>query len=160
MHSPPSVSHMHPPSLMLTLIIVVSALLVVGLIIFLLKRKQEVSGVVSNSQLSVDTSSISIEMVKHATENFLGKWGFSSVYKEVKEDENVVAVTKMDMNKYDEVNVNALKTFNSEVGVLNKVSHTNLVALIEYCQDEENLIVLYDYMAQGTLERHLFDWKN
>ncbi|GJS64942.1 receptor protein kinase TMK1 [Tanacetum coccineum] len=40
-----------------------------------------------------------------------------------------------------------------------KVRHRHLVALLGYCLDGNERLLVYEYMPQGTLSRFLFDWK-
>ena len=49
-----------------------------------------------------------------------------------------------------------LFTLQAEVNYLGQFSHPNLVKLIGYsCEDDHRLLV-YEYMASGSLEKHLF----
>nr|GEU72705.1 receptor protein kinase TMK1-like [Tanacetum cinerariifolium] len=40
-----------------------------------------------------------------------------------------------------------------------KVRHRHLVALLGYCLDGNEMLLVYEYMPQRTLSRFLFDWK-
>ncbi|CAL5400086.1 unnamed protein product [Camellia sinensis] len=51
-----------------------------------------------------------------------------------------------------------LDEFNSEIAVLTKVRHRHLVSLLGYCLDGNERLLVYEYMPQGTLSRHLFHW--
>lgn len=44
----------------------------------------------------------------------------------------------------------------SEVDFLGRLSHPNLVKLLGYCLDEKEHLLVYEYMAKGSLENHLF----
>ena len=44
----------------------------------------------------------------------------------------------------------------TEVNYLGQLRHPNLVKLIGYCCEEEHRLLVYEYMASGSLERHLF----
>lgn len=44
----------------------------------------------------------------------------------------------------------------SEVNFLGRLSHPNLVKLLGYCWDDEELLLVYEFMAKGSLENHLF----
>ncbi|XP_058188430.1 probable serine/threonine-protein kinase PBL17 [Rhododendron vialii] len=44
----------------------------------------------------------------------------------------------------------------TEVSYLGQLSHPNLVKLIGYCCDDEHWLLVYEYMASGSLEKHLF----
>lgn len=47
-----------------------------------------------------------------------------------------------------------------EVNFLGRVSHPNLVKLLGYCLEGEELLLVYEYMQKGSLENHLFRSKN
>ncbi|KAA8547682.1 hypothetical protein F0562_004111 [Nyssa sinensis] len=51
-----------------------------------------------------------------------------------------------------------LAEFKSEIAVLTKVRHRHLVALLGYCLDGNEKLLVYEYMPQGTLSRHIFNW--
>ncbi|PON53935.1 Tyrosine-protein kinase [Trema orientale] len=42
-----------------------------------------------------------------------------------------------------------------QVNNLTSVHHRNLVSLIGYCNDGDNLAVIYEYMAKGNLKQHI-----
>jgi Protein tyrosine and serine/threonine kinase len=44
----------------------------------------------------------------------------------------------------------------SEVNFLGRLSHPNLVKLLGYCWEDKELLLVYEFMAKGSLENHLF----
>jgi serine/threonine protein kinase len=44
----------------------------------------------------------------------------------------------------------------SEVNFLGRLSHPNLVKLLGYCWEDEELLLVYEFMPKGSLENHLF----
>ncbi|WOK92696.1 serine/threonine-protein kinase [Canna indica] len=46
--------------------------------------------------------------------------------------------------------------FQAEVNYLGQLSHPNLVQLIGYCCEGNHRLLVYEYMACGSLEKHLF----
>ncbi|KAL8151189.1 hypothetical protein V2J09_020997 [Rumex salicifolius] len=93
-----------------------------------------------------------------ATDNFspeclVGEGGFGRVYKGYIPGVNqVVAVKQLDRN-----GVQGNREFLSEVFMLSLFDHLNLVNLIGYCADGDQRILVYEYMANGSLEDHLLD---
>ncbi|KAM7488658.1 hypothetical protein LguiB_026142 [Lonicera macranthoides] len=45
--------------------------------------------------------------------------------------------------------------FHSEILMVSKFRHSHLVSLIGYCESENEMILVYEYMARGTLEDNL-----
>lgn len=48
----------------------------------------------------------------------------------------------------------------AEVDFLGKLSHPNLVKLLGYCLEDQELLLVYEFMAKGSLENHLFSSKD
>ena len=44
----------------------------------------------------------------------------------------------------------------SEVNFLGRLSHPNLVKLLGYCTEDNELLLVYEFMPKGSLENHLF----
>ncbi|CAL5354631.1 unnamed protein product [Camellia sinensis] len=104
---------------------------------------------------------ISIQVLKSVTNNFseeniLGRGGFGTVYKGELHDGTKIAVKRMESGVVTE---KGLDGFKSEIAVLTKVRHRHLVDLLGYCLDGNERLIVYEYMAQGTLSRFLFNWK-
>uniref|UniRef100_A0ACD5XLC0 Uncharacterized protein n=1 Tax=Avena sativa TaxID=4498 RepID=A0ACD5XLC0_AVESA len=90
-----------------------------------------------------------------ATENFrpdclLGEGGFGRVYRGRLEDGLLVAVKQLDLN-----GVQGNREFVVEVLMLSSLHHENLVSLVGYCADGEQRLLVYEYMALGSLADHL-----
>ncbi|CAN6839396.1 unnamed protein product [Brassica oleracea] len=47
------------------------------------------------------------------------------------------------------------KQFKAEVELLLRVHHKNLVSLVGYCDEGDNLALIYEYMANGDLKEHI-----
>ncbi|CAL5339050.1 unnamed protein product [Camellia sinensis] len=103
---------------------------------------------------------ISIQVLNTVTHNFseeniLGRGRFGKVYKGEFNDGTKIAVKRMESGV---VSDKGLDEFNSEIAVLTKVRHRHLVSLLGYCLDGNERLLVYEYMPQGTLSRHLFHW--
>jgi len=46
--------------------------------------------------------------------------------------------------------------FQAEVNYLGQLSHPNLVKLVGYCLEDEQRLLVYEFMPRGSLENHLF----
>ncbi|XP_003631009.2 receptor protein kinase TMK1 [Medicago truncatula] len=103
---------------------------------------------------------ISIQVLRQVTNNFseekiVGKGGFGIVYKGELHDGTQIAVKRMQLGMMGE----GSNEFTSEIEVLTKVRHKHLVSLLGYCLDENEKLLVYEYMTRGALSKHLFDWK-
>ncbi|KAK9058492.1 hypothetical protein SSX86_023334 [Deinandra increscens subsp. villosa] len=104
---------------------------------------------------------ISIQLLREVTNNFgeeniLGRGGFGVVYKGELHDGTKIAVKRMESGV---MGTKGLKEFQAEIAVLTKVRHRHLVALLGYCINGNERLLVYEYMPQGTLSQHLFEWR-
>ncbi|KAG7593020.1 Protein kinase domain [Arabidopsis thaliana x Arabidopsis arenosa] len=104
---------------------------------------------------------ISIQVLRDATDNFdekniLGRGGFGIVYKGELHDGTKIAVKRMESSI---ISGKGLDEFKSEIAVLTRVRHRNLVVLHGYCLEGNERLLVYQYMPQGTLSRHIFHWQ-
>lgn len=104
---------------------------------------------------------ISIQLLRNVTNNFseenvLGKGGFGIVYKGELDDGTKIAVKRMFASV---VSNKGLDEFQAEIAVLTKVRHRHLVALLGYCIEGNERLLVYEYMPLGTLSQHLFEWR-
>lgn len=104
---------------------------------------------------------ISVQVLRNVTKNFapeneLGRGGFGVVYKGELEDGTQIAVKRMEAGA---ISNKAFDEFRSEIAVLSKVRHRHLVSLLGYSTGGNERLLVYEYMPQGALSRHLFHWK-
>eukprot|EP00253_Pinus_taeda_P032257 PITA_32257 len=84
--------------------------------------------------------------------NMLGKGGFGEVYKGRLPDGRDVAVKKLN-GKHT---VQAAEEFLTEVKLISSVSHRNLVRLLGCCKRGHKRLLVYEYMSNNSLDKHLF----
>ncbi|KOM52781.1 hypothetical protein LR48_Vigan09g144000 [Vigna angularis] len=95
--------------------------------------------------------------LKGATQNFsnenkLGEGGFGGVYKGTLKNGKIVAVKKLVLGKSSKME----DDFESEVKLISNAHHRNLVRLLGCCIKGEERILVYEYMANSSLDRFLF----
>ncbi|XVF50150.1 hypothetical protein PTKIN_Ptkin04bG0072900 [Pterospermum kingtungense] len=104
--------------------------------------------------------------LKNATRNFrsdnlIGEGGFGYVYKGWMDEQTLVAARPgygmvVAVKKLQPEGFQGHKEWLSEVNYLGQLHHPNLVKLIGYCLEEENRLLVYEYLSKGSLENHLF----
>ncbi|KAI3715807.1 hypothetical protein L6452_22794 [Arctium lappa] len=99
-----------------------------------------------------------ISEIQIATRNFdeslvIGSGGFGKVYKgTITNGESLLdaAIKRLEATS----NQGAVE-FWAEIEMLSKLRHCHLVSLIGYCNDGQEMILVYQYMPHGTLAHHL-----
>ncbi|CAL9017150.1 unnamed protein product [Prunus brigantina] len=93
------------------------------------------------------------ELVR-ATSNF-EEGGFGVVYGGFIKDLNSYVAVKRISSGSKQV----LKEYASEVRIISRLRHRNLVQLIGWCHEKQELMLVYDFMPNGNLDSHLFKEK-
>lgn len=149
------------PSKVLTIILptaIASFIFVTGITIILLARRK-----LANNELQEDWE---VEFGPHrftykdlflATEGFknknvLGAGGFGKVYKGILPTSKLeIAVKRLSHNSKQ-----GTKEFITEIVSIGHLRHRNLVQLLGYCRRKGELLLVYDYMPNGSLDKFLY----
>jgi hypothetical protein len=93
--------------------------------------------------------------LKDATGNFkeeLGRGSSGVVYRGVLDKGKVVAVKKLMTNL-----VRGDEELWAEITVIGRINHINLVRIWGFCSDSKHKLLVYEYVENESLDRHLFD---
>ncbi|XP_065627730.1 L-type lectin-domain containing receptor kinase IV.1-like [Quercus suber] len=83
----------------------------------------------------------------------LGSGGFGKVYRGILPSSNVqIAVKRVSHDSKQ-----GMKEFVAEIISMGRLRHRNLVQLLGYCRRRGELLLVYDYMPNGSLDKFLYD---
>ncbi|EOA25247.1 hypothetical protein CARUB_v10018562mg [Capsella rubella] len=92
--------------------------------------------------------------IAYATRDFstvLGQGGFGFVYKGTLQDGTLVAVKRL-----SDMSVQGTTEFKTEVELIAKLQHINLVRLLGFCDDNGEKILIYEYLENQSLDVYIF----
>ncbi|KAM2568433.1 hypothetical protein TB2_008667 [Malus domestica] len=140
---------------------VVVLLLVTGVsCYFFWTRRGEKEDVLPRIQDEIQTTSMAptkfkLKELQRATGRFnpkneLGKGGFGTVYKGLLGDKEI-AVKRVSKNSRQ-----GKQEFIAEVTTIGSLRHKNLVKLIGWCYESHELLIVYEFMPNGSLDRFVY----
>ncbi|XP_061338566.1 cysteine-rich receptor-like protein kinase 10 [Gastrolobium bilobum] len=106
---------------------------------------------------SYEVEVFTFKSITAATNNFsaankLGEGGFGPVYKGILSDRQEVAIKRLSKSSGQ-----GLIEFKNEAKLMAKLQHTNLVKLLGFCIQNDERILVYEYMPNKSLDFYLFD---
>ncbi|KAK1437182.1 hypothetical protein QVD17_02969 [Tagetes erecta] len=147
----------------IVVVAVVCALLVSSILTVVIKKGRERYKHTLSRKSLLSKLSINIDGVKSftfrematATENFsdsslVGQGGYGKVYKGTLWDKKMVAIKRA-----EEGSLQGEKEFLTEIEILSRLHHRNLVSLVGYCDEEQEQMLVYEFMPRGTLSSWL-----
>ncbi|KAH7420707.1 hypothetical protein KP509_13G018200 [Ceratopteris richardii] len=96
-------------------------------------------------ELSLATKGFSMSRV-------IGHGAFGSVYKGILPGNDVAVAVKRSVTSTKE----SRSEFLSELSIIGRLRHRNLVQLLGWCHDKDEILLVYDYMENGSLDKALF----
>ncbi|KAJ8531169.1 hypothetical protein K7X08_026603 [Anisodus acutangulus] len=100
--------------------------------------------------------------LRFSSENIIGKGGSSQVFKGCLPDGKELAVKILKQSE------DAVREFVLEIEIITALSHKNIISLFGFCFEDNNLLLVYDFLSRGSLEENLhgnkkdpfmFGWK-
>uniref|UniRef100_A0ACD5WE07 Uncharacterized protein n=1 Tax=Avena sativa TaxID=4498 RepID=A0ACD5WE07_AVESA len=134
---------------------------VVAVVILLVRRRSKYAEVREDWESEFGPHRFSYKDLFRATEGFksrtlLGFGGFGRVYKGVLPKSKLEVAVK----KVSHESRQGIKEFVAEVVTIGRLRHRNLVQLLGYCRRKGELLLVYDYMSNGSLDKYLYGGKD
>ncbi|CAH8305268.1 unnamed protein product [Eruca vesicaria subsp. sativa] len=82
-------------------------------------------------------------------DNFIGIGGSSRVYRGCLSDGREVAVKILKQTE------DVLNDFVAEIEIITTLCHKNIISLLGFCFEDNNLLLVYNYLSRGSLEENL-----
>ncbi|KAF0933770.1 hypothetical protein E2562_019238 [Oryza meyeriana var. granulata] len=141
------------PIASLVLVIAVAA----GVFLLIRRRCHKYVELREDWELEFGAHRLSYKDLHQATEGFknknlLGIGGFGRVYKGVLPTSSSEVAVKRVAHE----SMQGIKEFVAEVASIGRLRHRNLVRLLGYCRLKDELLLVYDYMPNGSLDAHLY----
>lgn len=108
-------------------------------------------------EFDVGPHRFSYKELKKATKNFrekelLGAGGFGKVYKGVLPKSKLQVAVKRIAHESRQ----GLREFASEIAIMGRLRHRNLVQLLGWGRRRGDLLLVYDYMPNGSLDKYIY----
>ncbi|XP_050380157.1 L-type lectin-domain containing receptor kinase IV.1-like [Argentina anserina] len=134
-----------------------SVMLVISLVVFVIRRKKYAE-LLEDWELEYGPQRFKYEELYKATKGFgkkmlLGVGGFGEVYRGVLPSSKLDVAVKRVSHKSRQ----GMKEFVAEIVTLGRVRHRNLVQLLGYCRRHGELLLVYTYMPNGSLDMCLYN---
>lgn len=142
---------------MILLIIISVVLVTVVLAVFVIRRKKY-KEILEDWEQEYILQRFSYKDLYKATKGFkdkelLGSGGFGKVYR------GVLPTTKAEVavKRVSHGSGQGMREFVAEIACMERLRHRNLVQLLGYCRRKGELLLVYDYMPNGSLDKYLYD---
>ncbi|TQE06834.1 hypothetical protein C1H46_007551 [Malus baccata] len=86
-------------------------------------------------------------------DNIIGRGGSSQVYRGCLPDGKELAVKILKPSE------DVLKEFVLEIDIITTLNHKNIISLLGFCFEDNNLLLVYDFLSRGSLEENLHGTK-
>ncbi|KAF8397432.1 hypothetical protein HHK36_016348 [Tetracentron sinense] len=129
----------------------------ISVLIYIMKKNKNADEI-EGWELDIVPHRFSYQELKQATNGFrekelVGIGGFGRVYRGTLPNSDIQIAVKRISNESKQ----GLREFVSEIASIGRLRHRNLVQLQGWCQSQDDLLIVYDYMPNGSLDKFLFD---
>ncbi|GKV05883.1 hypothetical protein SLEP1_g17835 [Rubroshorea leprosula] len=126
--------------------------------VYFIRRKRKFADEVEDWELEYGPQRFKYKDLYVATKGFkdkglLGTGGFGRVYK------GVLPTSKLEVavKRVSHESRQGMREFVAEIVSIGRLRHRNLVQLLGYCRRKTELLLVYDYMPNGSLDKYLYD---
>ncbi|XP_027158013.1 L-type lectin-domain containing receptor kinase IV.1-like [Coffea eugenioides] len=145
----------------LPLICVISTSIAISGVVYYVRRKRKFAEVVEEWELAYGPHRFKYKDLYIATKGFkdkdlLGAGGFGKVYRGVLPTNNIEVAVK----KVSHESRQGIREFVAEIVSIGRLRHRNLVPLLGYCRRKSELLLVYEFMSNGSLDRFLYNQKD
>ncbi|KAB2630641.1 L-type lectin-domain containing receptor kinase IV.1-like [Pyrus ussuriensis x Pyrus communis] len=133
-------------------------LLAISGLIYGIRRRKKFAELLEDWELEYGPQRFKYKELHKATNGFkekelLGTGGFGKVYKGLLPSSK----TEIAVKRVSHDSRQGMKEFVAEIASIGRLRHRNLVPLLGYCRRKGELLLVYDYMPKGSLDKYLFD---
>uniref|UniRef100_A0ACD5YT24 Uncharacterized protein n=1 Tax=Avena sativa TaxID=4498 RepID=A0ACD5YT24_AVESA len=128
-----------------------------GALVLVMRKRSRYAELREDWEVEFGPHRFSYKDLFRATDGFrdkhlLGAGGFGRVYRGVLETSKLEVAVK----KVSHESRQGMKEFISEITSIGRIRHRNLVQLLGYCRRKGELLLVYAYMPNGSLDKHLY----
>ncbi|XP_038720437.1 L-type lectin-domain containing receptor kinase IV.1-like [Tripterygium wilfordii] len=142
----------------LPVILVTSVSVIVASVIYIIRRKRKFAEELEDWELDYGPHRFKYKDLYAATKGFrdkelLGSGGFGRVYRGVLQKSRVEIAVK----RVSHESRQGMREFVAEIITIGRLRHRNLVTLLGYCRRKGELLLVYDFMPNGSLNKYIYD---
>ncbi|XVF08132.1 hypothetical protein REPUB_Repub06bG0199500 [Reevesia pubescens] len=132
--------------------------IIVSVIVILVRKKDKFTEILEDWEVQFGPHRFPYKDLVLATRGFnekelLGQGGFGQVFKgELPVSKDQIAVKRISHKSNQ-----GMKEFIAEIGTTGRLRHPNLVRLLGYCRGKEELLLVYDFMPNSSLDKFLYN---
>ncbi|XP_044491981.1 L-type lectin-domain containing receptor kinase IV.1-like [Mangifera indica] len=127
-------------------------------VVYVIRRRRKFAEVLEDWELEYGPQRFKYKDLYIATKGFrekelLGAGGFGRVYRGVLPKSKLEIAVK----RISHESRQGMREFIAEIVSIGHLRHRNLVQLLGYCRRKGELLLVYDYMCNGSLDKYLYD---